>query len=224
MYLNITVVRPLLLSALRFRAKKPRSLTQSDLISLFKEIERFHFRFNAICKERPSGIDSAYSALAVAISKANDKRAVRSAIDDVKSFLERKTPATSIFNQRFEKDLWYTNDKPNHKKLIFYIFKKLELAKRITNELSYELVSIEHIGSQANYNAKTVGMIGNLLPLGFAINEKCKTKAVTDKIDYYKSSDLLVVKEFTDSFSGEWNESDIISRTQKLAHQAYELI
>lgn len=221
---DVTIARPLLLSALRLRAEKPRALPQSDMINLFKKIEQFHFRFNAICKSKPSGIDSAYSTQAVTLSKSTTKREALESISKTVEFINSKIPAQSIFIEKFENELWYTNDRNISKKLISYIFQKIELAKRKTNELSHELVSIEHIGSQSTYDQSVVGKIGNLLPLGFALNEECRNKPVTEKVKIYETSDLIVVKDFTSNFSGEWTPDDVNRRSNDLATLAYDLI
>ncbi|HEA1128048.1 TPA: hypothetical protein RVE00_004836, partial [Escherichia coli] len=79
---NVSIPRPFVLSLLRKRKEKPRALTQSMLIECLKSLESFHFKFNAVCRLRPSGIDAKYSVLAVRMNKALNKRDVEGVIND----------------------------------------------------------------------------------------------------------------------------------------------
>ncbi|CAJ1813447.1 DUF262 domain-containing protein [Aeromonas hydrophila] len=221
---EVVVARPFILAALRLREEKPRSFKQSQLIDLLKAIEQFHFRFNAICRDRSSGLDSQYSSFAVQLSRCKDAKEIKATIGLVMDMFERKMPSDSIFVEKFCNDLWYTNDKPKHKKIISYIFDKLEMSKRSTYELKHHLVSLEHIGSQSTFDKNYVGKIGNLLPLGFHLNESCKNKSVDDKMTQYKQSDLKNVAEFIASYENKWDSECIEKRSKYLAELALKTI
>ncbi|HGE5168196.1 TPA: DUF262 domain-containing protein, partial [Escherichia coli] len=171
---NVSIPRPFVLSLLRKRKEKPRALTQSMLIECLKSLESFHFKFNAVCRLRPSGIDAKYSVLAVRMNKALNKRDVEGVINDALDYFTQKGPSENIFKQAFSKNIVYTNKKSGQRKLIVYIFDKLERIRRGTRELKMDIVSLEHISSQSKTNESVVGMIGNLLPLCFSLNEDCK--------------------------------------------------
>ncbi|MWP35903.1 DUF1524 domain-containing protein, partial [Escherichia coli] len=130
--------------------------------------------FNAVCRLRPSGIDAKYSVLAVRMNKALNKRDVEGVINDALDYFTQKGPSENIFKQAFSKNIVYTNKKSGQRKLIVYIFDKLERIRRGTRELKMDIVSLEHISSQSKTNESVVGMIGNLLPLCFSLNEDCK--------------------------------------------------
>ncbi|WP_231362612.1 hypothetical protein, partial [Escherichia coli] len=72
-------------------------------------LERFHFRFNAICRLRPSGIDAKYSVLAVSLDKATNKRSIESTISEAIAYFSAKSPNEKVFNEAFVKNLFYTN-------------------------------------------------------------------------------------------------------------------
>lgn len=221
---DITVPRPLIFSMLRKRKALPRSFKQTDLINLLSNIVKFHFRFNAICKSRHSGQDQKYSTWAISLDKAKDRREIRTVINDIELFFTKKMPPQHEFVKSF-KNLWYCNEKTSQKKLITYIFEQIEIKKRGTNELRHDSISIEHISSQSKHNGKKVGSIGNLLPLGFKINETCSNKPLASKIKEYERSDLILVKDFLSKYRHHtWNDDVIDQRSGELAKLAYDLM
>ncbi|MDT3649464.1 DUF262 domain-containing HNH endonuclease family protein [Cronobacter sakazakii] len=224
---NVSIPRPFILSLLRKRRDKSRSLSQKSLIECLVSLERFHFRFNAICRLRPSGIDAKYSVLAVSLDKAANKRSVDLTINDAVSYFSNKSPNEKIFTEAFVKNLFYTNKKASQRKLIMYIFERFEKGMRGTNELKLDLVSLEHIGPQSSFDSEVVGLMGNLLPLCFTLNESCKNDSLSKKIPEYKKSNLRVVNEFIDEVlagEGGWDAQKVKSRTLSMSAKAYNLI
>lgn len=119
---NVTIPRPFILSLLRKRKEKPRSLTQSKLIECLKALESFHFKFNAVCRLRPSGIDAKYSVLAVKMDKASNKAEIVSVINEAIEYFNGKKPTEKVFKEAFIKNILYTNKKTGQRKLVIYIF------------------------------------------------------------------------------------------------------
>lgn len=221
---NVTIPRPFILSLLRKRRQKSKSLSQGTLTQCLQELESFHFKFNAVCRLRPSGIDAKYSVLAVALTKAENKRDIKNVIDEASSYFINKTPNEKLFVDSFAKNLSYTNKKTSQRKLVMYIFEKLEKKARNTNELKLDLVSLEHIGSQSDFDGNHVGLMGNLLPLCFTINQACKNYELSRKLGEYKSSNLKIVEEFTseiDAKGSDWDIQKVKDRTVELAVRAY---
>ncbi|HDV8218395.1 DUF262 domain-containing HNH endonuclease family protein [Enterobacter hormaechei] len=224
---NVSIPRPFILSLLRKRKNKSKSLTQARLIECLSCLERFHFRFNAICRLRPSGIDAKYSVLAVSLNKAANKRDIESVLDDATQYFVTKGPSEKIFTDAFVKNLFYTNKKTSQRKLIMYIFERLEKNIRGTQELRLDLVSLEHIGSQSSFDTEIVGLMGNLLPLCFALNESCRNYDLSRKVVEYKKSDLKVVNEFLEEVAANgdsWDVKRVIDRTLNLSGKAFNLI
>ncbi|EGN0360931.1 HNH endonuclease, partial [Salmonella enterica] len=117
--------------------------------------------------------------------------------------------------------------KSGQRKLIVYIFDKLERIRRGTRELKMDIVSLEHISSQSKTNESVVGMIGNLLPLCFSLNEDCKNYELHKKIESYKKSDLKLVTEFvseSEAREHKWDDSLIKERTDSLALETFAKI
>lgn len=223
---NVTIPRPLILSLLRKRKLRSRTLSQQTLSEILKVLESFHFKFNAICRLRPSGIDAKYSVLAVRLDRAGNKRVLNSVVAEVSEYFRSKLPTEKVFNDAFRKNIVYTNKKSSQRKLIMYIFERLEMSLRDTNELKLDLVSLEHIGPQSGFDESHVGMMGNLLPLCFNINQLCKNNVLSMKVDEYKKSSLEVVDEFLNEIEREgtdWNTDKVDARTLSLAKKAYLL-
>ncbi|MDK1526449.1 DUF262 domain-containing protein, partial [Klebsiella pneumoniae] len=191
---SVTVPRPFILSLLRTRRDKSRLMKQSELIETLEFLEKFHFKFNAVCRMRPSGIDSKYSVFAVRADRAVSKASLKNTIDETVDFLKRKAPSEKVFKDCLMKNIEYKDDKLSQRKLIIYIFETLERLAVGTKELKYHMVSIEHIGSQSNFSPTYVGKLGNLLPLCFDINRDCENMPLAGKLPEYARSRLELVK------------------------------
>lgn len=211
--------RPFLLSLFKAREKKLVKLDQQKDIMLF--LERFHFIYNAICTLRPSGIDAMYSRAARGLQETSDKQKARELIKNLKESLAAKIPDEAVFIEKF-RELRYHSDYTSNKKLIQYIFTKIERSKLETDELEPANISLEHILPQSNHDKETIGKIGNLLPLSKELNEKADNKSVIDKIAIYKESHYLLPKEFAAEYATTWNASLIDKRTDTLARYCYK--
>ncbi|WP_105264762.1 DUF262 domain-containing protein [Pseudoalteromonas sp. T1lg76] len=227
--IDVSVPRPLIMSAMYLRSHKSRAFTQSDFIGLLNKIVTFHFRYNAICKLKPSGWDQNYSSWAIQLRKCTNKRDVKSLLNDVYAKLDDRMPTVSEFTTKFSQNLWFTNKKASQKNLIRFIFDRIECKKRKTGELTAHLYTLEHVSPQKD-NRDYVGLVGNLLPLCSEINGDIDDKAPKEKLDFYRKSELLLVKEFVSLVeSGEynlndWDDKQVFKRTESIADLAYKLV
>lgn len=224
---NVSIPRPFVMSLLRKRREKPKALSQKKLIECLKILESFHFKFNAVCRLRPSGIDAKYSVLAVKMDRAKNKTEVDKILVEVTDYFSGKNPSQKNFTDSFAKNISYTNKKNGQRKLIIYIFDKFERLMRGTKELKMDIVSLEHILSQSKSSESIVGSMGNLLPLCFSLNEDCKNDAVDLKIPHYEKSDLRLVGEFVSESKfrkHSWDDALIKLRTESLALLSFEKI
>lgn len=218
---NITQQRPFLLSLFKARERRIIKLDDQKEIMLF--LERFHFMFNAVCSLRPSGIEGSYSRAARDLQNASDKRKAKEILNVLKDSLAARIPDETVFTDKF-KELKFYKGYTRDKKLIQYIFNKIERSKLVTNELAPENISLEHILCQSNNDKEIVGKIGNLLPLSQELNEKAKDKLVIDKLSIYKESQYFMPKEFSAKYAAPWNANAIDKRTESLAKYCYQNI
>jgi hypothetical protein len=218
---NITQQRPFLLSLFKGREKGVIKSDDQKEIMLF--LERFHFMFNAVCSLRPSGIEASYSRAARDLQNASDRRKAKEVIKILKESLASRIPDETTFTDKFKELKFYTGY-TRDKKLIQYIFNKIERSKLVTNELAPENISIEHILSQSKNDKEIVGKIGNLLPLSQELNEKAKDKLVADKLSIYQKSEYALPKEFAAEYAARWDANMIEKRADSLAKYCYHNI
>jgi uncharacterized protein with ParB-like and HNH nuclease domain len=218
---NITQQRAFLLSL--FKARERRILKFDDQKEIMLFLERFHFMFNAVCSLRPSGVENSYSRAARDLQNASDKRRAKEIIKILKDSLTTRIPDETVFTEKF-KELKFYNGYTRDKKLIQYIFNKIERSKLVTNELAPENISLEHILCQANNDKEIIGKVGNLLPLSQELNEKAKDKPVADKLSIYQESQYCLPKEFAAEYVIPWNANAIGKRTESLAKYCYNNI
>ncbi|MEB3309489.1 MAG: DUF262 domain-containing HNH endonuclease family protein [Snowella sp.] len=216
---NITQQRPFLLSLFQARGKRIIKLDDQKEIMLF--LERFHFIFNAVCSLRPSGVEGSYSRAARDLQSASDKRKAKEILNTLKENLTARIPDETVFIDKL-KELKFYNGYTRDKKLIQYIFNKIERSKLVTNELVPENISLEHILCQSNNDKEIIGKIGNLLPLSQELNEKAKDKPIVDKLSIYEKSQYSLPREFAAEYAAPWNANSIEKRTESLARYCYQ--
>lgn len=227
--MDVSVPRPLIMSAMYLRTNKKSALSQSDFIKLLNKIVSFHFRYNAVCKLKPSGWDQSYSSWAIELRNCKNKREVNELLISVYEKLQDRVPSESEFTSKFVQNLSFTNQKTIHKNLIRFIFDRIECEKRQTGELTAHLYTLEHISPQ-KLGHEYIGMVGNLLPLCAELNGDIADKDPKEKLDYYSKSELILVKEFVDEVHkgdfdlDNWNEEQTKRRTESIAKLAYELV
>jgi len=216
---GISQHRPFLLSL--FKARKKGIVKYSDQKDILLFLESFHFKFNAVCSLRPSGIEASYSRAARDLQSATDRRKAKNIIKVLKQRLSDRIPDEKTFIRKFG-ELKFYKGYTRDKRLIQYIFSTIERYKLLTNELMPNNISIEHILSQSRSGKEVVGKIGNLLPLSQELNEKAENKALFEKLSIYQSSQYCLPREFAEEHAAEWNERLIHKRTEDLAKYCYK--
>lgn len=221
---NVSIMRSFLLSL--FKARSRGVIRQNQLIETLKKIENFHFMFNSICSLRPSGIEGLYAKSARSLSNAQNARDAREIINELLTKLDLKKPTQENFTDKFSK-LQFVNGNTAHKKLIQYVFVKLERSLRNNNEFEPSDLSLEHIMSQSTTGVSNdiIGSIGNLLPLGQGLNSNANVRDFPAKKRVYQQSDYRVVSDFLATNTQDtWTEDDIVARTEALAALAYNTV
>ena len=223
---NISQNKPFLLSL--FKARERGTLKLVDMNNAVLSIERFHFMFNAVCSLRPSGIESAYAKAARALidestTKSNNRQVIKSLLD----MLIKRKPEFNVFAEKFVL-LKFSNQELKNKRLIQYIFNRLELSYIRTGEYMPDSLTLEHVQPQSAGDMAIVGMIGNLLPLSKELNERAGNKSVKDKIDVYRQSQFALVQMFVDDYEnkyhGDWQPRYMMSRAIDLCKLSYNTV
>lgn len=203
---NVSIMRSYVLSLLT--ARENRKITQKKLISTLRFIENFHFIFNAVCSLRPSGIEGIYATHARTLNSTSSHAEARKNIDELISKLKKRLPTDEGFKNKL-KALTFTNTNTSQKKLIQYLFIRLEQAAS-SSEFEPKDLTIEHIMSQTTGHP-IVGTLGNLIPLGSNLNEAAGDAPFAKKIISYSKSEFEIVKKFTElnAKKTSWHNKDI---------------
>lgn len=203
-----------------------RLLKINDLNSIILKLEMFHFIFSAITSSRASGLESLYSRYSRQLNSSNDKVEIKKILSELSLKLKEKLNS-EITYEGFEKkfiSLKFSNNFTSDKKLIQYIFKLKEKSLMRTNELSIDLITLEHIHSQ-KIDTEWSHNIGNLLPLAKELNEDCKNYDLDKKIPILKKSELKQVKDFCEEMKSKklWTRDLSDKRAQELSQEIYDL-
>lgn len=219
---QITQIRTFLLALLIQRNRK--LVSHSDFCEILLKMENFHFKYSAICALKMNIFEGKYSKTARDLRNSNSKPGSQLVLNQLSQFYKEKEPNFELFTEKFNK-LKYTNQLTRDKKLIRYIFKKIEIFLRNTNELRVGNITLEHIDSQSTGNPR-MAEIGNLIPLDKALNEDCDNKPFKEKIEIYQKSDLKLVELFLKEFQNEteWNEDNQKQWFNILVEMSYQKV
>lgn len=216
---GVTQVRIFLLAL--FDARRRNAIKHSAVIQVLEYLQYFHFVFNAICSERPSGLERRYSSYARKLRSCTKKEESWKCIRELINALQDSLPSYSEFEKGFQK-LYFTSTVTRNKKLVQYILKKIERYASGTDEMKPDSFSIEHILPEST-RQREVGYVGNLLPLGVQLNSDLDSKVFVEKVAGYKKSQYRTVAVFLEKYENEstWTPDLIIRRTKELAQIMY---
>jgi len=216
---NTTQVRTFLLAL--FEVKLNGNISHKNYKKVLNYLEYFHFIFTAVCSSRPSGLERRYSSYARLLRSCTTREESADCIKNLIENLKGSLPDYATFEAHFCK-IAYTSKLEKDKKLVQYILKKLEVFYA-SDELKPNSFTIEHILPEST-NLASVGMIGNLLPLGEQLNNDLNDKDFSYKMTRYPESQYATVKEFVRAYSSEsvWDEQKIKDRTIDIAKILYE--
>lgn len=216
---QITQIRTFILALINQRNN--RLIKHEDFCRVLNEMEKFHFKYSAICSLKMNIFEGKYSKTARDLRKSTTKVQSGEIVNQLLQFYKEKEPTIEIFKEKFN-ELKFTNQYTRDKKLIQYIFSKIENNLRHTNELSINKITLEHIDPQSNGNTN-FGWLGNLLPLDKSLNEDCGNKNYVEKLPTYRKSDLKIMELFLNKFGlqTDWNITNQKDWFEMIADIAY---
>lgn len=216
---GVTQVRTLLLALLDVNRKG--LIKHKEFLNVLNYLQYYHFVFNAVCSERPSGLERRYSSYSRKLRASKKKEDSARCLHELIEALKASLPSYEEFESSFLK-IYYTSSATRDKRLVQYILKKVEQYASGTGEMRPDSFSIEHILPESTLN-KAVGCIGNLLPLGVELNSKIGDKIFTEKLKGYQTSQYQTVKLFVEHYKSEtvWDKDKINQRTIQIAKTMY---
>ncbi|MFY1050403.1 DUF262 domain-containing protein [Ectopseudomonas khazarica] len=220
---KVTQARPFILALFENKS----NINANHLVKTMQALEHFHFAFTAVCSSRASGLDGKYAKSAKDIRFSKNKADSKRILNDLIESLIQKTPSESAFLDGIS-NIWFCNEYTKDKKLIQYIFSKIETFHQGSNELKLHEFSLEHIQDQKE-DGDFMGCIGNLTPLAADVNNAIpEGSTLEQKVKYYKKSSLQTVKILTADIEKrgikKWSDKEINSRTAAIGKNLYHTI
>lgn len=234
-YMNVRQPNVLFMSLIRNSPK-----INVDLSKFFEKIEKFHFKYSAICKLQANKVERLYSSVAIAIEKIVSSSQPKHIINNVQrelsklsDELDRLTPSYQEFESKFM-NVGYKNSETS-RNLIRYILSKINyLDTSGENLIDFNVVNIEHFLPQ-NPNRSEWGLIrkdvieyvhkiGNLTLVHEKINSTAQNNNPKQKCTDLIKSDIKITQElikFVKNNKYIWNEDCIIERQKNFANIAY---
>lgn len=215
------VTQPLPMLLALFRAYEKKLIRLSAVKRAVGAIEDFHFAFTAVASQPSSGgISSMYARHGRDLTTAATPQA---RADEIKSLIDKlrdKRPSRELFLAGFN-DLRASELHSQQKRLATYILKRFHSTYAKTS-LDPNQMSLEHIANQGNAaDHELVAMMGNLLYVDDALNDKLGSKPFAEKRKILKSAKAVWVDERI-AGATQWGRTEIEHRTTALAQAAYD--
>lgn len=218
---RVSQARPLIMTSIELYNNK--TINTTDLSNLLVKLEAFHFVFSAITSSRASGLESLFSKYSRKLNNIKQRKDAKILFSEISEQLGKKLEEVpkATFEEKFC-NLQFSNSFTKDKKLIQYIFDKLEKIYRNTDEVKTDIITLEHIYSQKN-NGQWSHKIGNIIPLARDLNEDCENYDLSKKIPIFELSELKQVQDFCSKYRNhsQWDEALTNTRGLEVADQLY---
>jgi len=204
---------------------------------VFKDIERYHFGYSAICKLSGNVVERIYfntsNKIQEALKIVNQEKRIKSIQRELSNFkeeLKHKYPSKDFFIEKFM-DIEYKDYL-----LVIYILSNIEKFKgQRAEEFNFTKTNIEHILPQdptewlltKKIVKEYVNILGNLTLISKKINGPMGNKPLKEKVKLFRESKLNINKELLEKFKTlkyKWGEEEIKNRQKELAEYAYDVV
>ena len=190
----------------------------SDLKKAVIYLENFHFVYNALMAGRTNKLESIYSKFALALRKNTDKGEAKRIIDEMLIMqIEKLFPSYEDFCSRFIL-LQYTKKNTATNVKCKYVLRKINSYYQ-GSDVFDDNESVEHILPECDQDSRSLG-IGNLISLEMKLNNEAADKSYADKLNIYRQSKYIWLKEFIDS-NPVWDYGNLEKRAKEMAEFYY---
>ena len=164
-----------------------------------------------------------YASLARRLSKKTDVQEAVRLIREIKTKLRDRVPSLDEFKAVFPETI-YTNSITKQKKLVKYVLKGFHRKTIQAVSVDYDHMTIEHLMPQSRIGQEDikdslVGQIGNMILIPQKLNNKLKDKPFSEKKGILLRADVILPENILNAT--EWEETQIIERTTRMAEEAY---
>jgi len=214
----------------------------TDPTRIFRLIEKFTFKYSAICKLPSNKVERLYSSYARQIEntvKNEPQKRISGRVQSLFSQLEKELqdegPSFELFKERFA-DVEYSSSQRS-RDIVKYILNEINtLGQTGEHQIDFDNVNIEHILPQKpskkwDLTKKEikdyVNKIGNLTLVSKKFNSKVGNKIIPEKIDAYAESEIAMTQSLVERLKDlglTWGEDQIYQRQQEFADLAYNQV
>lgn len=217
---------PCVLSLLR-EYKTTNSIKKKHLEEALIAIEKFHFFFTAVTSQRSSGgISAMYASLGRRLYEANNTQEAVKIIQELKLKLRERVPGLPEVKALFP-NIIYTDNFTKLRRLVKYTLREFHKAQTTQTATDYEQMTIEHLIPQSQigksgYSDELVGQLGNLILVPEKLNNKLRDKPFSEKKSILLDNGYKLPADIKSR--SDWGPSDISTRTNTLADQAFNKV
>jgi len=215
---------------------------RTSVSNIVEFIEKFAFRYFAICNLPANKVERMFSKFAIKLEKIarEDKEKHRSGnaqslFERMKKELKDLNPSTEEFKENFL-DLEYKQSQKSQN-FIKYILRELN-RKQTTQEMEIDFseVTAEHIiprnpGKGWNVTKEEikdyVEKLGNITLIGEGFNKRMGNKSLKEKIKFLRKSEIKLTEDLANHIQENeyrWGEKEVIKRQQDLADIANNVV
>lgn len=213
--------RPFLLAAMR--SYRDGTIKYATCRKVVSSVESFHYVTTAIVGvSSTGGISQMYAKYARDLTAASDSASAALVCDQLVKKLRGNLSTRDVFLPEFERQLKFSEDEPNAKRLVQYTLRRLHAKSNPSHPLDLEKCNIEHLHPQSSADS-WAGNIGNLFLLSADLNSKlghspfaAKKAVLAEQSGNYDLQDVLSADT--------WDERHVHERAQRLAKYAYDSV
>lgn len=217
-YFGIAQVRVVLMALLW--VKDNNLISSKDFKQVVLFLEHFHFAYTAVMSGTANKLDGVYSKFAIALRKSSGKNQTKEILQSkLYTCLNSLIPSEEQFAEQFV-TLSYTKKATASNMKCKYALQKLNSYYQ-NKEIFEDDSSIEHIIPECNNGISN--NIGNLILLERALNTEVDNNEYLKKLEIYKKSNYLWMKEFVTQHPN-WTEDMVKNRAKTMASLFYHNI
>lgn len=212
--------RPLLLALLR--AYRDKKITAKALRKSLSVIESYHFITTAIVgTSSTGGVSVMYASHARQVSSGTSSQ-INLSLQELKKKLKSSLSSWDTFASEFGRSLYYSQSRPDQRKLVQYVLQRLNDATRPGSALDHSRCNIEHLAPESGL-MDSFDDIGNLFWIDQDLNQllgnkdfSLKKQILTDYTQTYDLSDVMKAES--------WGKGEVADRGLRLADIAYHQV
>lgn len=209
-------MRPVLLSLISNYCEG--NLSEELYEKTIEFLYNYYVCYNIIGEEKSNRLTDTLNKYAAKLSRNCSSTVINQFVEEI----QKKLPSKEMFINSFSNIGWSNHESiyegEKNKTRVQTVLEVYE--RHLNHGLMYDDFTIEHVlpDSKATEN----GQIGNLIPLEYGLNKRCKDKELTEKLEIYKESIYRTPQLFCKRYSN--TTFDAKKRTKYMAEYFFDNI